>query len=144
MTTIVLHNSLTIGAILFALGAVGFLARRNLILMLLSAEMMLQGVALNFIAFGRYHQNLAGQSFTIFMLTIAACEAALALALVLALYQRSRSLDTDAWRRLGEVLPDLPEPPPPPTPLSADEQIDEALQRRTWKSGDVPENASHV
>ena len=57
-----LHNYLVVGAILFVLGAIGFLTRRNLITMFLSVEMMLQGVALNLVAFGRYHGNLQGQS----------------------------------------------------------------------------------
>jgi NADH:ubiquinone oxidoreductase subunit K len=81
-----LAGQLAVGAILFALGAIGFLTRRNLILMMLSAEMMLHGVSINLTAFGRYHGNASGQVFTIFVLTIAACEAGLALALILNLY----------------------------------------------------------
>lgn len=73
-----LHNYLVVGAILFALGMIGFLARRNLIIMFLSAEMMLQGVALNLVAFARYWGNLRGQAFTLFIITVAACEAGLA------------------------------------------------------------------
>src|SRR5262249_39932877 len=73
---------LTVGAILFVLGMVGFLARRNLIIMFLCVEMMLQGVALNLVAFARYRGNLQGQAFTLFILTVAACEAAIALALI--------------------------------------------------------------
>src|SRR4029078_2028410 len=88
-----LHNYLVVGAVLFALGAVGFLARRNLILMFLSAEMMLQGVAVNLVAFARYRGNLHGQAFVLFILTVAACEAAIALALILMLYKRKNSLD---------------------------------------------------
>lgn len=97
-----LHNSLLIGAVLFVLGTLGFLTRRNLIVMFLSAELMLQAVALNLIAFGRAHGNYHGQSFTIFLLTVAACEAAIALVLFLALYQRLNTLDVTAWRELGE------------------------------------------
>ncbi len=102
-----LESQLAIGAILFVLGAVGFLTRRNLILMMLSAELMLHGVAVNLTAFGRYHGNASGQVFTIFVLTIAACEAGLALALILGLYQRRKSLDVNLWANLGE--PDLPQ-----------------------------------
>jgi NADH-quinone oxidoreductase subunit K len=98
----VLYNYLAVGAVLFILGAVGFLTRRNLILMVLSAEMMLQGVALNLVGFGGYHRNLQGQSFTIFIVTVAACEAALALALILALYRRRRTLDISVWQDLRE------------------------------------------
>lgn len=97
-----LESQLAVGAILFALGAIGFLTRRNLILMMLSAEMMLHGVSINLTAFGRYHNNAAGQSFTIFVLTVAACEAGLALAVILTLYQRRKSLDVELWSNLGE------------------------------------------
>lgn len=102
-----LVSQLVIGAILFVLGAIGFLTRRNLILMMLSAELMLHGVAVNLTAFGRYHGNASGQVFTIFVLTIAACEAGLSLALILGLYQRRKSLDVHFWSNLGE--PDLPQ-----------------------------------
>ncbi len=98
-----LHDSLLIGAVLFVLGTLGFLTRRNLIVMFLSAELMLQAVALNLIAFGRAHGNFHGQSFTIFVLTVAACEAGIALVLFLALYQQSNSLDVSAWHELGEA-----------------------------------------
>ncbi len=114
-----LHHYLVVGAVLFALGLIGFLARRNLILMFLSAEMMLQGVALNLIAFARFRGNLEGQSFVLFILTVAACEAAIALVLILTLYRSKRSLDVSLWQELRE--PDQPptvdeEPLPPPKP----------------------------
>jgi NADH-quinone oxidoreductase subunit K len=107
-----LYNSLLIGAVLFVLGILGFLTRRNLIVMFLSAELMLQAVALNLIAFGRAHGNYHGQAFAIFVLTVAACEAGIALVLFLALYQRFNSLDVSVWHELGEtnvidVEPDL-------------------------------------
>ena len=98
----VLTNYLVLGAVLFALGSVGFLVRRNLIIMFLSVEMMLQGVALNLVAFGRHHENYQGQSFTIFVLTIAACEAAIAMALFVVLYQRHKTLDVQSWSKLSE------------------------------------------
>ena len=97
-----LHNYLVVGAVLFALGVVGFLARRNFIVMFLSAEMMLQGVAINLVAFGHFRGNLQGQGFVLFILTVAACEAAIALALVLMLYRSSRSLDVSVWQELRE------------------------------------------
>ncbi len=71
---------LAVGAVLFVLGLIGFLTRRNLILMFLSAELMLQGVALNLVAFSRQHGNLHGQVFTLFIIAVAACEAGIALA----------------------------------------------------------------
>src|SRR5262249_28286555 len=88
-----LRNDLMIGAALVAIGMLGFLARRNLIVMFLSAEMMLQGTALTLVGFGRYHGNWTGQVFTIVILTVAACEASIALALILVLYHRRTSLD---------------------------------------------------
>ena len=66
---------LIVGALLFGLGLVGFLARRNLIIVFLSTELMFQGVVVNFVAFGRLHENLQGQSFALFLLAVAAVEA---------------------------------------------------------------------
>lgn len=99
---------LAVGAALFVLGALGFLTRRNLILMVLSAELMLHGVSLTLVTFGRMHHSLEGQTFTIFILTVAACEAGLALSLILALYQKHKSLDVELWTDLREA--DLPRP----------------------------------
>ena len=70
--------------------------------MFLSAEMMLQGVALTLVAFGRYHGNWTGQIMTIMILTVAACEAAIALALVLVLFKARSSLDVSLWNELRE------------------------------------------
>ena len=111
-----LHHYLAVGAVLFALGAIGFLARRNLIVMFLCAEMMLQGVAVNLVAFARYRGNLEGQAFTLFVITVAACEAAIALALILMLYRAKRSLDVSLWQELREprqeqIVDEEPLPP---------------------------------
>jgi NADH-quinone oxidoreductase subunit K len=97
-----LLSYLIVGSVLFALGALGFLTRRNMIVAFLSAEMMLLGVTLNLVAFSYKHQNYQGQAFTAFVLTVAACEAALALALVSSLYRMRRTLDLTAWHELGE------------------------------------------
>ena len=106
--TMEVERYLAVGAALFVLGALGFLTRRNLILMILSAELMLHGVSLTLVTFGRMHHSLEGQAFTIFILTVAACEAGLALSLILALYQSSKTLDVEVWTNLRE--PDLPPP----------------------------------
>ena len=103
-----IQPTLLVSAALFALGAIGFLTRRNLILMILSAEMMLHGVALSMVTFSKFHGNNEGQVFTIFILTVAACEAGLALALILSLYHRTKSLDMDLWSALRED--DMPSP----------------------------------
>lgn len=115
-------NYLIVGSFLFVLGTIGFLTRRNLIVMMLSAEMMLHGVSLNLVAFSKFHGNMQGQAFTAFVLTVAACEAGLALALILALYQRQKSLDVSVWSQLAEAEIDVPivqepaVPVPPPAP----------------------------
>lgn len=99
---------LAVGALLFVVGALGFFTRRNLIVMMLSAEMMLHGVSLTLVTFSLTHGNLEGQAFTIFILTVATCEAGLALAIILALYRQSNSLDVELWTELREA--DLPPP----------------------------------
>ncbi len=94
---------LILGAILFALGLVGFLSRRNLIVIFLSTELMFQGVVINAVAFNRLHQHLAGQehldgqAFALFQLAIAAVEAGLALGMIVLLYRRRGTLDAEAW-----------------------------------------------
>jgi NADH-quinone oxidoreductase subunit K len=123
MSPITLSQYLAVGAVLFGLGGIGFLARRNLIILFLSAEMMLQGVAVNLVAFARYHGNLQGQAFVLFILTVAACEAALALALILMLFRRQGTLDVSVWQELREADQEATEdeeplpPPPPAEPL---------------------------
>jgi NADH-quinone oxidoreductase subunit K len=109
-----LRNYLIVGAALMSLGMLGFLTRRNLIVMFLSAEMMLQGTALTLVAFGRYHGNWTGQVFTIVILTVAACEASIALALILVLFNRRASLDVTLWQ-------DIREPGQPASPVSLEE-----------------------
>lgn len=101
------EHILIAGAILFCVGLLGFLTRRSMILMFLSLELMLAGVSLNFIAFSRHHDNYQGQVFVIFVLTIAACEAAIALALIVALYRQKATLDIRSWHELGEVTPEI-------------------------------------
>jgi NADH-quinone oxidoreductase subunit K len=86
--------------------------------MLLSAEIMLQGVSINLATFSRFHNDLGGQTLVIFIIAVAACKAAIALALILTLFQRSGTLDIAAWHELREAnqLPfqedGLPEEPP--------------------------------
>ena len=94
---------LLIGAALFVLGLVGFVTRRNLIMIFLCTELMLQGVILNLVGFNRYwllknpDAGLSGQSFAIFLMVIAAAEAALAMALVLVLQRQKDTLDPDEF-----------------------------------------------
>jgi len=96
-----LAHFLLTGGVLFILGIIGFLIRRNLIIMFLCTEMMFQGVAISLVAFSKFHLNVTGQTFVIFVLTIAAAEAALALGLVVLLFRRKRTLDAAVWSRLS-------------------------------------------
>ncbi len=93
----ILSHYLLTGAVLFVLGLMGFITRRNLIVMFLCTEMMFQGVIVTLVAFSRYHLNMDGQIFVIFVLTIAAAEAALALGLVVLLFRRRHTLDAETW-----------------------------------------------
>src|SRR3954463_779177 len=113
----ILRDYLLVGAALMTVGMVGFLSRRNLIVMFLSAEMMLQGTALTLVGFGRYHGNWLGQAFTIIIVTVAACEASIALALILILYNRRSSLDVTLWQEIRE---------PGRPPVSATAELAEA------------------
>ena len=118
-----LHHYLAVGAVLFCLGMVGFLARRNLIVMFLCAEMMLQGVALNFVAFARFRGNLQGQAFVLFILTVAACEVAVALALILMLYKTRGTLDVSVWQELREPDVEAAEDEEPLPPRKTEEPL---------------------
>jgi len=107
-----LHNYLIVGALLFGIGLVGFLSRRNLIVMFLAVEMMLQGVSLSLVAWGRYYNDFGGQMLVLFIIAVAACEAAIALALIVMLYRRRNSLDVVLWHELREDnQPPVEEPP---------------------------------
>ena len=95
---VALSAYILVGAILFGIGMTGFLCRRNMIIVFLCTEIMFQGVVVNLVAFARYWHNLQGQAFALFLLVIAAVEAGLALALVVVLYRRHGTLDTESLR----------------------------------------------
>lgn len=97
-----LSHYLLTSAGLFVIGLVGFLVRRNMIIMFLCTELMFQAAAIAMIAFSRFHFDVSGQVFVIFILTVAAAEAALALGLVVLLYRRRETLSADAWSELKE------------------------------------------
>ena|SRR5688572_25903154 len=91
-----LSHFLVLGAILFAISVVGiFLNRRNLIVLLMAIELMLLAVNMNFIAFSHYLNDLAGQVFVFFILTVAAAESAIGLAILVALFRNLRSINVD-------------------------------------------------
>ena len=86
---------LFVSAIMFAIGTVGVLTRRNAIVIFMCVEMMLNAVNLTFIAFSRYLGNIDGQVFVFFIMTVAAAEAAVGLALMIAFYQNRESIDVE-------------------------------------------------
>jgi NADH-quinone oxidoreductase subunit K len=96
MGPIGLQHFLVLGAILFAISVVGiFLNRRNLIVLLMAIELMLLAVNLNFIAFAHFLGNLAGQVFVFFILTVAAAESAIGLAILVVLFRGLDSIDVE-------------------------------------------------
>ena len=91
-----LNHYLIVAAILFAIGTVGVLTRRNAIVIFMSIELMLNAVNLTFVAFSRYLGNIDGQIFVFFVMTVAACEAAVGLALMIAFHKNRESIDVEA------------------------------------------------
>ncbi len=91
-----LSHYLTLSAILFLLAVVGiFINRRNVILLLMCIELMLLAVNFNFVAFSRYLNNLDGQIFVFFILTVAAAEAAIGLAILVVLFRSKRTINVE-------------------------------------------------
>lgn len=90
-----LWQYLALSGILFGLGVAGFLFRRNLITVFMCIELMLNAVNLAFVAFARFRGNLDGQLFVFFVIVVAAAEAAVGLALIIAVYRNRASLGVD-------------------------------------------------
>ena len=91
-----LSNYLVLGAILFAISVVGiFLNRKNVIILLMAIELMLLAVNMNFIAFSHYLADPAGQVFVFFILTVAAAESAIGLAILVALFRNLKTIDVE-------------------------------------------------
>jgi NADH-quinone oxidoreductase subunit K len=90
-----LSHYLALSAILFVLGAAGFVLRRNMITVFMCIELMLNGANLAFIAFARFRGVLAGQLFVFFVIVVAAAEAAVGLAIIIALHRNRDSLDVE-------------------------------------------------
>jgi NADH-quinone oxidoreductase subunit K len=97
-----LYHILFISSVLFFTGVYGFLTRRNLITMLMSVELILNSVCLNFVAFNKYlwPGKLDGVFFTLFIIAIAAAEAAVAIAIIINLYRSHRSIDVEVAEEL--------------------------------------------
>jgi NADH-quinone oxidoreductase subunit K len=99
--TIGIHHYLFVSALLFAIGVAGLcLNRRNVIAILMAVEVILLAVNINFVAFSAYLQDLVGQIFTLFILTVAAAEAAIGLAIIVIYYRNSGSIAVDDINQL--------------------------------------------
>ena len=99
--TLTLHHYLVLGALLFSISVIGiFLNRRNLIILLMAIELMLLAVNLNFIAFSHFLGDLAGQVFVFFILTVAAAESAIGLAILVLLFRNVGSIDVEDLGKL--------------------------------------------
>lgn len=91
-----LSHYLILGAIMFSLSVIGiFLNRKNIVILLMSIELMLLAVNINFIAFSHYLQDLAGQVFVFFVLTVAAAESAIGLAILIVLFRNKHSINVE-------------------------------------------------
>ena len=101
MTEIGLENYLLLGAIIFTIGIVGiFLNRKNLIVILMCIELLLLAVNINLVSFSIYLNDLNGQIFTLFILTVAAAEAAIGLAIIVVYYRNTGSINVEDINRL--------------------------------------------
>lgn len=90
-----LHSYLILSAILFSIGTIGVLTRRNAIVIFMCIEMMLNAVNLTFIAFSKFLGNLDGQVFVLLVMTVAAAEAAVGLALMISFFKNRESIDVE-------------------------------------------------
>jgi NADH:ubiquinone oxidoreductase subunit K len=92
---VLLNEFLLLGAALFAIGVYGVLARRNGVMVLMSIELILNAVNINFVAFGAFNHTVTGQVFALFVITVAAAEVGVGLAIILLLYRNRASIDLD-------------------------------------------------
>lgn len=96
-----LEHVLMLSALLFVVGLIGvFLNRKNIILILMCLELLLLSININFVAFGHFYGELSGQIFTFFIITIAAAELAIGLAIVTLFYRHHKTVDVDAASEL--------------------------------------------
>lgn len=98
MTDINIYISLAL--IMFSIGLIGVVLRRNLIMILISSELILNSANIVFVAASKYHSNLDGQIAVIFVISIAACEAAVGLSMIVAIFRKYGSIETNFFRSL--------------------------------------------
>ena len=99
-TEIGLEHYLVLSAVLFSIGMAGVLLRRNIIVLLMSIELMLNAVNISFVAFSKYNNNLEGQVMVFFVMTIAAAEAAVGLALAVSIFKRFKEVNIRFFEHL--------------------------------------------
>ena len=104
-STITTHHFVILGLILFSIGVIGVIARRNIFVIYMSIELMLNGINLIFVAFSRYHLNMDGQIIAILLIAVAAVEAAVFLSVIILLFRSKKSLDTDSFVGLKWLPP---------------------------------------
>lgn len=100
LTTIGLEHYLVLSAVLFSMGMAGVLLRRNLIVLLMSIELMLNAVNISFVAFSKFNANIEGQIMVFFVMTIAAAEAAVGLALAVSIFKRFKEVNIRFFEHL--------------------------------------------
>ena len=98
--TVPLSYYLLLSGIVFLTGVIGVLLRRNIIIILLSVELMLNATNINFVAFSQYFHDVGGQVFVFFALTVAAAEVAVGLAIIIALYRAKSTINIDEFQLL--------------------------------------------
>jgi NADH-quinone oxidoreductase subunit K len=98
--TVPLSYYLVLSGIVFLTGVIGVLLRRNIIIILLSVELMLNATNINFVAFSQYFHDVTGQVFVFFALTVAAAEVAVGLAIIIALYRAKSTINIDEFQLL--------------------------------------------
>jgi NADH-quinone oxidoreductase subunit K len=92
-----LSHLIAFSAVLFAIGAFGVLTRRNIIVILMSVELMLNAVNVAFVSFSRFHADMSGQGFVFIIMTVAAAEVAVGLAIIVNIFRRRESINSDDY-----------------------------------------------
>ncbi len=90
-----LEESLALSAVLFTIGVIGVLTRRNAIIIFMCVELMLNAVNLSFVALSRWHGSVSGQVFVVFVMTVAAAEAAVGLAIIIAIFRHRQTVNLE-------------------------------------------------
>lgn len=100
MVTVTLNHYLALSAVIFIIGMLGVLLRRNIIVMLMSIELMLNAVNLSFVAFSHFKQDINGQILVFFVMTVAAAEAGVGLALAVAVFKKFKHVNVKLFEQL--------------------------------------------